>query len=108
MYYYNYVVDVVTVQVLAIAGADGTPHLAFNTCQSCNPSPQAYYQQEGDGLTCGNCGFQFTPDQVGVVAGGCNPMPVAELTEDEETYYIPAQYLADQASVFASWEGPVK
>lgn len=37
--YINYVVDDVIIQLIAVRGNDGLVHLAFNTCQSCNPSP---------------------------------------------------------------------
>lgn len=106
--YYNFDADGTTVQLIALAGADGTPHIAFNTCQSCNPSPQAYYVQEKDALICQNCGFDFAPEDVGVAAGGCNPMQIEALTEDDEYYYVPAEYLTAYAENFASWEGSVE
>lgn len=37
--YINYVVDDVIIQLIAVRGTDDLVHLAFNTCQSCNPSP---------------------------------------------------------------------
>ena len=38
----HYKIDGTTVQVLALRDAVGTVHAAFNTCQSCSPSPKAY------------------------------------------------------------------
>ena len=40
--FFDYKIDGTTVQVLALRDAVGTVHAAFNTCQSCSPSPKAY------------------------------------------------------------------
>ena len=105
--YYNYQSGDTIVQLVGIATDSGEKRLAFNTCQSCNPSPQAYYQQQGDLLICQNCGFDFSPEAVGAVAGGCNPMPLEKLTETDEQFLIPAAYLDTFVDVYASWTGPV-
>ena len=96
--YYNYQSGDTTVQLIGIASEDGEKHLAFNTCQSCSPSPRAFYKQEGDKLICQNCGFDFTAEDVGAVAGGCNPMPIEELTENDDSFIVPADYLDTFAS----------
>ncbi|MBE5871948.1 MAG: DUF2318 domain-containing protein [Lachnospiraceae bacterium] len=96
--YYNYQSGDTNVQLIGIASEDGEKHLAFNTCQSCSPSPRAFYKQEGDKLICQNCGFDFTAEDVGAVAGGCNPMPIEELTENDDSFIVPADYLDTFAS----------
>lgn len=106
--FYNYDADGVTVQLIALRGADGTLHTAFNTCQNCSPSPKAYYQQEGDKLICQNCGFDFSPEEVGAVAGGCNPWPIQSLQLDGDVLTVAQEELAAMKAPFARWGGPVR
>lgn len=105
--YYNYQSGNTIIQLIGIATDSGEKRLAFNTCQSCNPSPQAYYQQQGDLLICQNCGFDFVSEDVGAVAGGCNPMPLEQLTDEDGQFIIPASYLDTFVDVYANWTGPV-
>ena len=64
----NYDVDGVTVQFIAVQDSGGVVRLGYNTCQSCSPSPRAYFAQDGDRLVCQNCGLSFSAENVG--AGG--------------------------------------
>lgn len=74
-------------EVIAVKDSRGTVRTAFNTCQVCYSSGKGYYKQKGDKLVCQNCGNAFTMDQVGTIAGGCNPWPILEnnetVTEDQ-------------------------
>lgn len=101
----NYEVDGVIIQLIAVQASDGSVRMSFNTCQSCNPSPRAYFIQQEDVFICQNCGNRFTADQVGVERGGCNPAPV-EATQDEDgNFVIEAAYLDQYKNNFASWQG---
>ena len=104
--YYNYQSGDTIIQLIGIATDPGEKRLAFNTCQSCNPSPQAYYQQQDNLLICQNCGFDFVSEDVGAVAGGCNPMPLEQLNETDDQFLIPAAYLDTFVDVYADWSGP--
>ena len=104
--YYNYDANGTTVQILALRDKDGGVHAAFNTCQSCSPSPKAYYLQRGDRLICQNCGFEFTAEDVGLAHGGCNPWPVEGIEITEETVVIPAASAQAMAPAFQNWAGP--
>lgn len=104
--YYNYQSGDTIIQLIGIATESGEKRLAFNTCQSCNPSPMAYYKQQDYLLICQNCGFEFTPADVGAVSGGCNPMPIEQLSETDSQFVIPATYLDTFVDVYASWTGP--
>ena len=77
----NYKLDDITTQFIVVKRSDGTIGIAFNTCQACNPSPNAYFIQKGDYFECQNCGNRFTIDQIGKESGGCNPAPVKEYKE---------------------------
>lgn len=106
--YYNYDADGVTVQLVAIRDKDGKAHISFNTCQSCSPSPKAYYRQSGNVLQCENCGFTFAPEQVGIVHGGCNPWPIDGVSVEEGRIVIPVSSLDAMRPQFTSWGGPTK
>ncbi|MBP5209012.1 MAG: DUF2318 domain-containing protein [Clostridia bacterium] len=106
--FFNYDADGVTVQLVALRDKKDGVHIAFNTCQSCSPSPKAYYQQSGGVLKCTNCGFTFEPEQVGITAGGCNPWPIDGVSIGENEIKIPVSSLDGMRSTFTSWAGPTK
>lgn len=103
--YYNYDVNGTTVQLLAMRDNEGKAHVAFNTCQSCSPSPKAYFLQKGELLECQNCKNLFSAYQVGIESGGCNPWPVesAQITDTE--IKLPVESLEKMAQAFANWAG---
>ena len=104
--FYPVEVDGTTMEVLAVRASDGTIRTAFNTCQSCYTSRRGYYVQEGNDLVCQNCGFHFTPDQVEIQAGGCNPWPIfaENKTITADSIQIGYGYLKSASSIFANWK----
>ena len=106
--FFNYNADGVTVQLVAIRDQNGGVHVAFNTCQSCSPSPRAYYRQSGSVLECANCGFTFAPEEVGVVHGGCNPWPIDGVVVGDGEVSVPVFALEGMRLTFASWKGPTE
>lgn len=105
----NYDANGTTVQLLAVQSTDGEAHVALNTCQSCSPSPEAYFQQSGDTLTCNNCGLKFSVDTVGATgASSCNPTAIKGLTETDDAFLVPTEMLDLYAPFFESWQGPTK
>ena len=106
--FFNYDADGVTVQLVAIRDQSNGVHIAFNTCQSCSPSPKAYYQQTGSVLQCANCGFTFAPEEVGVTHGGCNPWPIDGLVTGDRELSVPAAALDGMRQYFVSWKGPTE
>lgn len=98
-----------TVQLLAIRDGAGRPRIAFNTCQSCSPSPRAFFAQRADGrLVCRNCGNDFGPEAVGAAARGCNPAPIPGVRETDAALLVPAAALDAARPAFARWAGPRK
>jgi uncharacterized membrane protein len=93
-------------EVIAIKAPDGSIRTAFNTCQVCFNSGRGYYVQEGDELVCQNCGNRFKADQVEVMAGGCNPVPILPeyKTDDGTTITIPGEFLEQNKELFAKWK----
>lgn len=93
-------------EIIAVRANDDTVRTALNTCQVCYNSGQGYYEQLGDVLICKNCGNQFTIDQIEMIKGGCNPVPVTDdmKTEDEDIITIDPDSLVQYEPLFANWK----
>ena len=104
--FYHIEVDGTEMEVLAVRASDGTIRTAFNTCQSCFLSGAGYYVQEGNDLVCQNCGFHFTPDQVEIQSGGCNPWPIfaENKTVAEGEIRISYDFLKESSAIFRNWK----
>lgn len=104
--FFPVMVDGVPMEVLAIRASDGSVRTAFNTCQSCYTSGRGYYVQEGGDLVCQNCGFHFTPEQVEIQSGGCNPWPIFSVnkTVTEDAIQISYDFLKESSAIFSRWK----
>lgn len=104
--FYDYDADGITVELFAVKASDGSIRLALNTCQVCNGSPYAYFVQEGDYFVCQNCGNRFASTQVGIVSGGCNPVPITEedYSLQDGSILIPTEFLEANAVRFTNWK----
>ena len=93
--FYNYNADGTTIRLFAVKASDGTIRMAFNTCQVCNPSPKAYFVQNGKNFICQNCKNSFSTDNIGKERGGCNPIPITtdERIDGENTITITKQFI---------------
>ena len=92
-------------QLLARVDENGTPKLSYNTCQSCNGSPYAYFEVVDDLLVCRNCGNLFTFDTIGEKqAYGCLPIAVDEYTVEDGQVIVSAETLEGMKSAFANWK----
>jgi len=96
----------IKLEVLAARASDGSVRTAFNTCQVCYNSGKGYYIQEGNNLVCQNCGNRFKIDEVEVVRGGCNPVPITSgnKTVDDTTITIPKEFLEQASVIFSNWK----
>lgn len=54
---------------------DGTIRSAFDTCDACYAAKKGY-RQEGTQMICNNCNQAFPVAKIGLVSGGCNPVPL--------------------------------
>ncbi|HAH63520.1 MAG TPA: DUF2318 domain-containing protein [Treponema sp.] len=99
-------IDGTRIEVLAVRAPDGTVRTAFNTCQVCYNSGRGFYRQEGSVLVCQNCGNRFRMSQVGVRAGGCNPVPIPEQykQETDTKMTVPLALLKQAKSIFGNWK----
>ncbi|WFA08850.1 DUF2318 domain-containing protein [Tissierella sp. Yu-01] len=98
--------DGVTVGLLAVRASDGTVRTAFDTCQVCNGSPYAYFNQKGNQIQCQNCGNIYSLDMIEQERGGCNPIPIMadEKTVTDTEIIIPADLLEENADIFENWK----
>ena len=108
--FYPITVDGENMEVLAVRASDGTIRTAFNTCQSCYTSGAGFYRFENGELVCNNCGFHFSPDQVEVTSGGCNPWPIFDenKTVTDDQISISYDFLSASKEIFANWKTAVK
>jgi hypothetical protein len=104
--FYPVEIDGTKLEVIAVKAPDGSIRTAFNTCQVCYDSGRGYYKQEGNTLVCQNCGNKFRMDQVQVLSGGCNPVPIMpeDKTQDATNITISEEYLAKSKAIFANWK----
>lgn len=104
--FYPYESDGIKMEVFAVKASDGTIRTALNTCQVCYPSGRGYYIQEGDELVCQNCGNRFRLDQVEIIKGGCNPVPVLEenKSDDGTSILIDKNFLDENRGLFKNWK----
>jgi len=104
--FYPYKAGETYMEVIAVKATDGSIRTALNTCQICFSSGQGYYKQEGDKLVCQNCGNRFGVDDVEVVRGGCNPVPIMKenKTDDGENIVINKDFLEANKELFVSWK----
>lgn len=104
--FYPYKTGNTYLEVLAVKANDGTIRTALNTCQVCYDSGRGYYRQEGDELVCQNCGNRFNIDDVEVVRGGCNPVPIMKenKTDDGQNIIISDSFLSKNQFYFTRWK----
>lgn len=104
--FYPYKAGKTAMEVIAVKASDGTIRTALNTCQVCNGSPKAYYEQQGDVLVCQNCGNKFNMDMVEKERGGCNPVPIMpeNKAEDGSNITISKAFLEANTDLFKVWK----
>ncbi|WP_051685432.1 DUF2318 domain-containing protein [Clostridium sp. KNHs205] len=95
-----------TVGLFAVKASDGTIRTAFNTCQVCNGSPYAYFEQKGDNFQCQNCKNVFPTDKIAQERGGCNPVPILEeqRTESNGEIIISSALVEENSIRFQNWK----
>lgn len=96
----NYDNDGIIIQLILVRGTDNKVIIALNTCQVCNPSPKAYFIQEGEYLVCQNCGTKFHINKIGIEKEWCNPTPVEEKQEEDNKIIISKDYVDAFKSMF--------
>lgn len=104
--FYGYKDNDTYMEVMAVKATDGTIRTALNTCQICYDSGRGYYIQQGDTVVCQNCGNVFNIDDIQVIKGGCNPIPIMEENrkEDDSNITIEKAFLQANKDYFSYWK----
>ena len=97
--------DGIAMQLIALRTNDEV-RLAFNTCQSCQGSPWAWFEYLGDGiLQCQNCHQTFETEIVGTEeAIGCCPLTISDFKVEGNTLTVPEDILTENAFRFKNWK----
>lgn len=103
--FYNYEVEGTTIQLIAVKGTDGKLRIVYNTCQSCSPSPNAYFIQEGEYFICQNCQTKIHVDDLGESSFGCSPVLLGGQGEINDVVVIAKERIEQAKDRFASWQG---
>lgn len=74
-HFYSFDAGGTTVKYFVLADRNGKVRAALDACEVCFAQKKGY-TQEGDTMVCNNCGQVFPSDQINVVTGGCNPIPL--------------------------------
>ena len=74
-HFYSYDAGGTTVKYFVLADKNGKVRAALDACEVCFAQKKGYHQ-EGDAMVCNNCGKVFPSDQINVITGGCNPIPL--------------------------------
>lgn len=92
----------VKMEILAVKANDGSIRTVFNACQVCFDSGRGYYKQEGNELVCQNCGNRFNINNIEVVSGGCNPVPILKQNkkDDGKNIVISKKFIAKYKRLF--------
>lgn len=86
------------IRFFALRASDGTIRVALDACDACYRSKLGYHQQ-GDVMVCNNCGLSFRSTDIGIITGGCNPVPLDKKT-DRQHIVVQARDLEAGARYF--------
>ena len=81
-----------------VKGADGDVRAAFDACDACFRERRGF-RQVGDHLVCNSCGRPIAAQRVGLLTGGCNPVPL-ERSIDGDRIIVRAATIESGASYF--------
>lgn len=86
------------IKFFALRASDGTIRVALDACQACYRAKLGYHQK-GDTMVCNNCGIAFRSADIGVIRGGCNPIPL-DNKNDDKLIIVKAKDLENEAKYF--------
>jgi len=75
-HFYVYQTNGKAIRFFLLRDAEGGVRAALDACQNCFRAKRGY-RQEGNTVICSNCGMSFKYETIGIVTGGCNPIPLA-------------------------------
>ncbi len=100
---YEYNINDVQMQILALKTDDGQIQAAFNTCRTCNGAENAFFVLQGDHLVCQTCGSQFPLEELGTNTRECSPIEL-KYTVENDMSNIKISELEDNQNLFTILE----
>lgn len=71
------------VRFFVVKSADGVYRAALDACDVCYHA-QKGYSQDGADMVCNNCGMRFHTSLINEVSGGCNPIGLTRVIQDNQ------------------------
>lgn len=78
--FFSYSSDQKRINFFLLKSPDGSIRAALDACNACYRAKLGYRYENGV-MVCNNCGMMFRPQDIGMIAGGCNPIPVQKIEE---------------------------
>ncbi len=75
-HFYLYQTSGKDIRFFLLRDAEGGVRAALDACHNCFRAKRGY-RQEGNTVICNNCGMSFKYENIGIVTGGCNPIPLS-------------------------------
>ncbi len=69
-----------SIRFFVLKSPDGVLRSAFDACEVCFREGKGY-SQDGQFMTCVNCGQKFHANRISELRGGCHPVPLAHTLE---------------------------
>jgi uncharacterized membrane protein len=80
--FYQAKVGNIPVRFFVMKSSDGMIRSALDACDTCAHTLKGYRQQ-GDYMVCNNCDQKFLSNNINVLRGGCNPVPLNNSVEGD-------------------------
>lgn len=96
--FYSYTAADRVIKFFLLRSPDAGIRSAFDACSACYRAKLGYIYEDGF-MVCNNCGMTFRPGDIGLAAGGCNPIPLPNFVSGK-TVVIKASDLMKGACYF--------
>lgn len=96
--FYSYAADGREIKFFLLRLPEGGIRAALDACSACYRAKLGYRYEDGF-MVCNNCGMAFRAGDIGLAAGGCNPIPLPSSVSGEAVV-IKASELMKNASYF--------
>lgn len=98
--YYRYDDDGVELRFFGVRGSDEDEHIAYDACDVCYDAKKGY-TQNGEVMTCNNCGQEFEINSLGTDNddGGCWPSHL-NLTKENDEIVVKIEDLKEKRYLF--------
>jgi len=75
--FFSVLIDGVNIEMMAFTAPDSAVRVALNRCERCYKSGKGFIQ-ENNRMICLQCDMRINIDSIGVISGGCYPIPIPD------------------------------